>query len=88
MKVISITRSVRHQTQPLVSDEAKLHAVNESSVTVVAPYILNTKDMFLTFSEQELRTFLSYIEERNAGANSLAKTLQDSATKTNPDSLV
>jgi hypothetical protein len=88
MKVITITRSARHQTQPLVSDSAKLHTVNETSVTLVVPYILDTKDMFLTFSEQELRTFLSYIEERNKAAGDLVGTLRGERKPNDSGSLV
>lgn len=88
MKVISITRSVRHQTQPLVSDSAKLHTVNVTSVTVVAPYILNTKDMFITFTKDELHTMLGYIEARSREDSNFMDMLRKPSAPNDSGSLV
>lgn len=88
MKVITITRSNRAQTRALVSDLPKLHSVNAYSLTVSAPYLIEAKDMFLTFTDQELRVMLSYIEAHAKASDNLADNLKGPSTPSDSGSLV
>lgn len=76
MKLISITRSDRHQALGIISDSFKLHKMDDTSVTVVTTNVLMTKDMFLTFSKQEVLTLLSYFEERENESTNFVNTLK------------
>jgi len=85
MKVITVTRSARPSTTALVSETPRLHKVSESSVTIVVSYLLETKDMFLTFSEQELRDMLSHIADKVKEQDNFMDTLKGKSTPSTPN---
>lgn len=86
MKVITVTRSARPTTTALVNEPPKLHKVNESTVTVAVPYVLETKDMFLTFSKQEVLTLLSYFADYDKGQDDFFNKLKGNGNITPDDS--
>lgn len=75
MKVVTKSRASRPQTRALVSDNVKLHAVDSETVTVSVPFLIESKDMFLSFSEQELHTVLSYIAEHKSAIDNFVSVL-------------
>lgn len=76
MKVITTTRADRPQTRALVSDQSKVHFVNENIITVSVPFIIEAKDMFLTFTKQEVRAMLDAIEVRENESANFVNTLK------------
>ena len=85
MKLISVTRSERTQSLGVISDSFKLHKMDDTSVTVVTTNVLMTKDMFLTFSKQEVLTLLSYFEERENESANFVSTLKGMNKPSNPN---
>lgn len=87
MKVITTTRSSRPQSVPLVSDSPTIHSSDSQAVTVSVPFMIGNKDMFITFSEQELRDMLKAIEDNQEASDVLLKQLKG-GTPNNSGSLV
>lgn len=84
MKLISITRSDRAQSLGVISESFKMHKIDDTSVTVATTNVLGTKDMFLTFSKQEVLTLLSYFEAREKEANAFMDILKGDRKPSTP----
>jgi len=63
MKVITLTTSNRPQQNTLVNDTFKVHKCSTEAITIVVPFQDLAKDMFLTFSRQEVCDMLAAIEQ-------------------------